>query len=70
MITKEELKQRVDARKEEIAAESDKLTEFREKITDLIDTIKSKAVIYNLVKALPIWKAIEELVKGGDPGAD
>lgn len=70
MITKEELKRRVDARKEELDAESDKLAEFREKITDLVNVIKSKSVIYNLVKVLPIWKTIEELIKGGDSGAD
>lgn len=70
MITKVELKRRVDARKEELEAETDKLAEFREKIKDFVDGIKSRSVIYNLVKALPIWKAIEELIEGGGTGAD
>ena len=52
MITKEELKRRVDARKEELDAETDKLATFREKIAAFIDGIKSRSVIYNLVKNL------------------
>ena len=70
MITKEELKRRVDARKEELDAESDKLAVFREEITAFIDGIKSRSVIYNLVKNLPIWQELEKLIEGGGTGAD
>lgn len=70
MITKEELKRRVDARKEELEAETDKLAEFREKIKDFVDGIKSRSVIYNLVKNLPIWQELEKLIEGGGTGAD
>ena len=70
MITKEELKRRVDARKEELDAETDKLATFREKIAVFIDGIKSRSVIYNLVKNLPIWQELEKLIEGGGTGAD
>lgn len=70
MITKEELKRRVDARKEELDAETDKLTTFREKIVAFIDGIKSRSMIYNLVKNLPIWQELEKLIEGGGTSAD
>lgn len=70
MITKEELKRRVDARKEELDAESDKLATFREKITAFVDGIKSRSVIYNLVKNLSIWQELEKLIEGGGTGAE
>ena len=70
MITKEELKRRVDARKEELDAETDKLATFREKIAAFVDGIKSRSAIYNLVKNLPIWQELEKLIEGGGTGAD
>ena len=70
MITKEELKRRVDARKEELDAETDKLATFREKIADFISDVKTRSVIYNLIKNLPLWKELEKLIEDGDNNAD
>lgn len=70
MISKEELTQRVNARKQELDAEESKLALFRAKIKDFIDDIKSRSVIYNLIKNLPLWKELEKLIEGGDSNAD
>lgn len=63
-MTKEELRERVEARKEELTAEETSLTRFREKVTAFVEDIKGRSVIYNLVKNLPIWKELENLVGG------
>lgn len=64
-MTKDELRQRVDTRKQELVAEEDKLSEFRDKVTSFINDIKGRSTIYALVKNLPIWKQLEKLI-GGD----
>ena len=64
-MTKDELRQRVDTRKQELVAEKDKLSEFRDKVTSFINDIKGRSTIYALVKNLPIWKQLEKLI-GGD----
>lgn len=63
-MTKEKLRERVEARKEELTAEETSLTRFREKVTAFVEDIKGRSVIYSLVKNLPIWKELEKLVGG------
>lgn len=64
-MTKNDLQKRVNARKQELVIEQDKLTDFREKVTAFINDIKGRSAIYTLVKNLSIWKQLEKLV-GGD----
>jgi len=70
MISRQELKKRVTARKQEMEEQTIKLNHFRQKIVDFITDIKSRSVIYNLLKNLPIWKELEKLIEGGDTNAD
>lgn len=70
MISRQELEKRVTARKREIEEQSTKLSIFRQKILDFITDIKSRSVIYNLIKTLPIWKELEKLIEDGDTNAD
>lgn len=63
MISREELEKRVTARKREMEEQSTKLSKFRQKIVDLIGDVKSRSVIYNLIKNLPIWKELEKLIE-------
>nr|WP_316614626.1 hypothetical protein [uncultured Ruminococcus sp.] len=70
MISRQELQKRVAARKREMEEQSTKLSKFRQKIVDFITDIKSRSVIYNLIKILPIWKELEKLIEGGDTNAD
>lgn len=70
MISREELEKRVTARKREIEEQSTKLSKFRQKIVDFITDIKSRSVIYNLIKNLPLWKELEKLIEDGDTNAD
>ena len=63
MISREELKKRVTARKREMDEQSTKLSKFRQKIVDFIIDIKSRSVIYNLIKNLPLWKELEKLIE-------
>lgn len=66
MISRKELEKRVAARKREMEEQSEKLREFRQKIVDFIGDVKSRSVIYNLIKNLPIWKELEKLIEDGD----
>ena len=66
---KEQLADRVNARKEALADERAKLNELRDKVTALIEDFKGRSVIYGLIKNLPIWKEIEKLIDGGGPDA-
>ena len=70
MISREELEKRVAARKREMEEQSTKLSKFRQKIVDFIGDVKSRSVIYNLIKNLPLWKDLEKLIKDGDTNAD
>ena len=63
-MTKEELQKRVDARKQEIVDSENKLSNFKEKVTDFFNDIKKRSTIYALIKNLPLWKELEELVDG------
>ncbi len=62
MISRQELEKRVTARKQEMEEQTIKLNHFRQKIVDFITDIKSRSVIYNLLKNLPIWKELEALI--------
>ena len=62
MVSKQKLRERVDARKQELAAEENKLIVFREKVADFINDIKKRSAIYALVKNLSLWKELEKLV--------
>lgn len=66
MISREELEKRVTARKREMEEQSTKLSKFRQKIVDFIGDVKSRSVIYNLIKNLPLWKELEKLIEDGD----
>ena len=70
MISREELEKRVTARKREMEEQSTKLSKFRQKIVDSIGDVKSRSVIYNLIKNLPLWKELEKLIEDGDTNAD
>ena len=70
MISREELEKRVTARKREMEEQSTKLSNFRQKIVDFISDVKSRSVIYNLIKNLPLWKELEKLIEDGDTNAD
>lgn len=65
MISREELEKRVTARKREMEEQSTKLSKFRQKIVDFIGDVKSRSVIYNLIKNLPLWKELEKLIEDG-----
>ena len=67
-MTKNELQQRVDARKQEIVEEEARLSNALGSVKDFVDDIKSRSAIYALVKNLPLWKKLESLV--GDSNAD
>lgn len=62
MIDFRELQRRVDARKCAIDEEEVKLSELKTKISDFIIDVKGRSVIYNLIKNLPLWKVIEQLI--------
>lgn len=68
-MTKEELQKRVDARKQEIINDQNKLSDFREKVVDFVTDIKKRSTIYALIKKLPFWQKLEELIKDGDSNA-
>ena len=70
MISRQELEKRVTARKREMEEQSTKLSKFRQKIVDFIGDVKSRSVIYNLIKNLPLWKELEKLIEDGDTNAD
>lgn len=63
MISRKELEKRVTARKREMEEQSTKLSKFRQKIVDFIGDVKSRSVIYNLIKNLPLWKELEKLIE-------
>lgn len=62
MIELKELERRVKARKCAIDEEEVKLSELKTKISDFIFDVKGRSVIYNLIKNLPLWKVIEQLI--------
>lgn len=62
MISRKKLNQRVSARKQHIAAERSKLERITGKLSEFIADIKERSVIYNLIRILPLWKELEELI--------
>lgn len=66
MITKTELKSRVERRKCELESQREEAVIFRDRIKSLIEDIRSRSVIYNLVKNLTVWKEIEKLISLDD----
>lgn len=62
MITKTELKNRVEHRKIELETQREALSGFRERITKFAEDIRSRSVIYNMVRNLTVWKELEELI--------
>ena len=65
-MTKNELQQRVTARKDEITAKEIKLTEALGTIKSFVDDIKGRSAIYALIKNLFIWKELEKLITEED----
>lgn len=62
MITKRKLQERVSFRKKELEAESAKLSELRDRLIGFVEDVKTRTVIYNLLKNLPLWKELEKLI--------
>lgn len=62
MITKTELKNRVEDRKRELETQREALSGFRERITKFAEDIRSRSVIYTMVRNLTVWKELEELI--------
>ena len=66
MITKTELKSRVERRRRELESQREEAVIFRDRIKSFVDDIRSRSVIYNLVKNLTVWKEIEKLISLDD----
>lgn len=66
MMTKNKLIGRVERRKSELETQREELSVFRERIASFIGDIRSRSVIYNLVKNLSVWKALEKLIELSD----
>lgn len=66
MITKKELQQRVNTRRQELEAKQHDLDDVRENVAAFVEDIKNRSVIYNLVKNLPLWKKLESILKEFD----
>lgn len=65
-MTKREMRQRVDARKQKIEAEESSLFDFRKQVKDFVDDIKGRSTIYALIKNLSLWKKLEALVNNNN----
>ena len=65
-MTKSKLQKRVNTRKREIQADRETLMRFREKTSEFVNDIKSRSVIYGMIKSLPLWKALEALIEDID----
>lgn len=63
MITRDKLQRRVDARKEVIENEVVGLRRFHDTVISFVNEIKSRSVIYNLIKNLSVWKELERLIE-------
>ena len=62
MISKRKLSQRVSQRRHELEHQAERLSAFQTKLTDFVNDIKSRSVIYNLIRNLSVWNALEELL--------
>lgn len=66
MISKDKLRVRVECRRRELESQREEAVIFRDRIESLIEDIRSRSVIYNLVKNLTVWKEIEKLISLDD----
>lgn len=66
MITKTELKSRVECRRRELESQREEAVIFRGRIKSFVEDIRSRSVIYELVKNLTVWKEIEKLISLDD----
>lgn len=62
MMTKRELKSKVERRRQELAAQREELENLRGRIAAFVGDIRSRSVIYNLVRNLTVWKELEKLL--------
>lgn len=71
-MTKNKLQIRVDARRRELDAEQARLEVLHKKLSAFVTDVRSRAVIYNLLKNLSIWKELEDLIayKDKDTSSD
>jgi hypothetical protein len=65
-MNKHVLKKRVNKRKHELEEESAKLKEINKSVFEFVSDIKSRSVIYNLIKNLPLWHKLEEWLDSVD----
>lgn len=65
-MMKSKLQKRVNTRKREIQADRETLMRFIEKTSEFVNDIKSRSVIYGMIKSLPLWKALEALIEDID----
>lgn len=66
MITKNKLRLRVERRRRELESQREEAATFRDRIKSFVEDIRSRSVIYNLVKNLTVWKEIEKLISLDD----
>nr|WP_316621396.1 hypothetical protein [uncultured Ruminococcus sp.] len=62
MMTKRKLRERVDSRRKELEAESERFSELRGRLISFAEDIKTHTVIYNMLRNLPLWKELENLL--------
>ncbi|WP_405345121.1 hypothetical protein [Ruminococcus sp.] len=61
-MTRVELQRRVNARKQEVEAQQAKYDGIFGKLTSFVKEMRSRSVIYNQLKNLPVWKELEALI--------
>lgn len=62
-MTKDELRKRVSARKSELESQITELSEFKESLVMFVDDVKGRSAVYALIKNLPLWKKLTELIR-------
>ena len=62
-MTKDELRKRVSARKSELESQITELSEFKESLVRFVDDVKGRSAVYALIKNLPLWKKLTELIQ-------
>ena len=66
MLSRKELEKRVSDRRQELDRDKAKLSELTDKLTAFVTDIRSRSVIFNLLKALPVWTELERILPTGD----
>lgn len=61
-MTRVELRRRVNARKQEVETQQAQYDGMFGKLTSFVKEMRSRSVIYNLLKNLPVWKELEALI--------